>query len=179
MLCAGVARVDISPKIGVAHAGWGAQTHQVSLGNDMPLLVTALVVTNHDIALAIVDVDILLFTPEQDQDIRQIISDESGIPFDNIRLAYTHTHSGPITFSQWIKDGVDLAKEWWSAIPAACAKAVSCVAHKVNFSSIPQGLFKENTGQEATIELELSISTRPPVSGPVTGLLIHHWRGAG
>lgn len=124
MLCAGVARVDISPKVGVAHAGWGAQTHQVSLGNDMPLLVTALVVTNHDIELAIVDVDILLFTPEQDQDIRQLISDESGIPFDNIRLAYTHTHSGPITFSQWIKDGIDLAKEWWSTIPVACARAV-------------------------------------------------------
>jgi hypothetical protein len=63
---------------------------------------TRLVVTNHDIELAIVDVDILLFTLEQDQDIRQLISDESGIPFDNIRLAYTHTHSGPITFSQWI-----------------------------------------------------------------------------
>ncbi len=90
----------------------------------MPLLVTALVVMNHEVELAIIDVDILLFTPEQDQDIRQLISDKSGIPFDNIRLAYTHTHSGPITFSQWIKDGIDLAKEWWSTIPDACAKAV-------------------------------------------------------
>ena len=42
MLNAGVSRVDISPVAGVAHAGWGAQTHQVSLGNDMPSLVTAL-----------------------------------------------------------------------------------------------------------------------------------------
>ena len=62
MLNAGVARVDISPKVGVAHAGWGAQTHQVSLGNDMPLLVTALVVTKDDVELAIVDVDIGIFT---------------------------------------------------------------------------------------------------------------------
>ena len=124
MLNAGVSRVDISPTVGVAHAGWGTQTHQVSLGNDMPLLVTALVVKNDDFEVAIVDVDILLFTPEQDNEIRQLISDESGIPFENIRLAYTHTHSGPITFSQWIKDGIDLAKEWWSTIPAACSKAV-------------------------------------------------------
>ncbi|NQW20169.1 MAG: neutral/alkaline non-lysosomal ceramidase N-terminal domain-containing protein [Chloroflexi bacterium] len=125
MLNAGVARVDISPKVGVAHAGWGAQTHQVSLGNDMPLLVTALVVTKDDVELAIVDVDIGIFTNQQDKDIRELISKESGIPFGNIRLAYTHTHSGPITFGQWIKEGIDLANEWWNTIPGACAKAVA------------------------------------------------------
>lgn len=124
MLNAGVARVDITPKVGVAHAGWGAQTHQVSLGNDMPLHVTALVVAKDDVELAIVDVDIGIFTNQQDKDIRELISSESGIPFGNIRLAYTHTHSGPITFGQWIKDGIDLANEWWNTIPAACAKAV-------------------------------------------------------
>tara|TARA_A100001037_G_scaffold167496_2_gene150582 strand:- start:1320 stop:2717 length:1398 start_codon:yes stop_codon:yes gene_type:complete len=124
LLNAGVSRVDISPKIGVAHAGWGAQTHQVSVGNDMPLLVTALVVENHGVELAIVDVDIGIFTNQQDRDIRGLISEKSDIPFGNIRLAYTHTHSGPITFGQWIKDGIDLANEWWNTIPNACAKAV-------------------------------------------------------
>jgi hypothetical protein len=124
LLNAGVARVDISPVVGVAHAGWGAQTHQISLGNDMPLHVTALVVTKDDVELAIVDVDIGIFTNQQDKDIRELISAESGIPFANIRLAYTHTHSGPITFGQWIKDGIELANEWWDTIPAACAKAV-------------------------------------------------------
>ncbi|MDA1280994.1 MAG: neutral/alkaline non-lysosomal ceramidase N-terminal domain-containing protein, partial [Chloroflexi bacterium] len=125
MLSAGVGRVDISPPVGVAHAGWGAQTHQVSLGNDMPLLVTALVVANMGVELAIVDVDIGIFTGQQDQDIRQLISDDSGIPFDNIRLAYSHTHSGPITFGQWIKEGIELADQWWNTIPGACVKAVS------------------------------------------------------
>jgi neutral ceramidase len=124
LLNAGAARVDITPKVGVAHAGWGAQTHQISLGNDMPLHVTALVVTKDDVELAIVDVDIGIFTNQQDKDIRELISTESGIAFENIRLAYTHTHSGPITFGQWIKDGIDLANEWWNTIPAACAKAV-------------------------------------------------------
>jgi hypothetical protein len=124
LLNAGVARIDISPQIGVAHAGWGAQTHQVSIGNDMPLYVTALVVIKDDVELAIVDVDIGIFTNQQDKDIRELISKASGIPFGNIRLAYTHTHSGPITFGQWIKDGIDLATEWWNTIPATCAKAV-------------------------------------------------------
>ena len=124
LLNAGVARVDITPKVGVAHAGWGAQTHQVSIGNDMPLHVTALVVTKGNVELAIVDVDIGIFTNPQDKKIRELISKKSGIPFGNIRLAYTHTHSGPITFGQWIKDGIDLANEWWNTIPDACAKAV-------------------------------------------------------
>ena len=108
----------------MAHAGWGSQTHQVSLGNDMPLFVTALVVENTGIELAIVDVDIGIFTTAQDQQIRQLIAAKSGIPFENIRLAYSHTHSGPLTFGQWITEGLDLAAEWWDKIPAACAQAV-------------------------------------------------------
>tara|TARA_B100000700_G_scaffold309088_1_gene387611 strand:- start:2623 stop:4017 length:1395 start_codon:yes stop_codon:yes gene_type:complete len=124
LLNAGVNRVDISPEVGVAHAGWGAQTHQVSVGNDMPLSVTAIVIENKGVELAIIDVDIGIFTNQQDLEIRQLISDRSGIPFENIRLAYTHTHSGPITFGQWIKDGVDVAENWWSKIPQACTDAV-------------------------------------------------------
>lgn len=133
MLSAGVGRVDISPPVGVAHAGWGAQTHQVSIGNDMPLLVTALVVKNQDVQLAIVDVDIGIFTGQQDRDIRQLISDKTRIPFDNIRLAYSHTHSGPITFGEWIKDGIDLANDWWDTIPNACVEAVV----EANNTSLP------------------------------------------
>ncbi len=108
----------------MAHAGWGAQTHQVSLGNDMPLLVTALVVENNGTELAIVDVDIGIFTTQQDQQIRRLIAYESGIPFENLRLSYSHTHSGPVTFGDWITEGRDLADEWWNRIPDACAQAV-------------------------------------------------------
>ncbi|MEL0031139.1 MAG: hypothetical protein VW778_09840, partial [Betaproteobacteria bacterium] len=129
MLNAGAARVNISPVVGVAHAGWGAQTHQVSVGNDMPLYVTALVVSNNDVELAIVDVDIGIFTSDQDEMIRRKIADESEIPFENIRLAYSHTHSGPITFGQWIKEGIELANEWWDTIPDACVTAVVDAKH--------------------------------------------------
>ena len=117
--------MDITPPVGVAHGGWGAQTHEVSIGNDMPLLVTAVVVSNGDVDLAIVDVDIGIFTGDQDRKIRDLISEGSGIPFTHIRLSYSHTHSGPITFGQWIKEGIDLANEWWNQIPNACVKAVS------------------------------------------------------
>jgi predicted nucleic acid-binding Zn-ribbon protein len=105
----------------------------------MPLLVTALVVANDDVELAIVDVDILLFKPEQDLQIRQLISKRSGIAFENIRLAYTHTHSGPITNHQWIKDGIDLAEKWWDTIPDACADAVVDAKKSVNSARVGFG----------------------------------------
>ena len=57
MLKAGAGRSDITPPVGIAHAGWGAQTHQVSEGNDMPLYVTALALSNADLQVAIVDID--------------------------------------------------------------------------------------------------------------------------
>ena len=44
-LRAGVGRIDITPPVGIAHGGWGAQVHQRAEGVDMPLLCTALVVS--------------------------------------------------------------------------------------------------------------------------------------
>ena len=53
MLAAGTARVDITPPIGIAHAGWGAQTHEGAEGVDMPLTITALVIESDGNPLSI------------------------------------------------------------------------------------------------------------------------------
>ena len=151
MLRVGVARVDITPKIGVSHAGWGAQTHQVSIGNDMPLYVTALVVVNNTIKIAIVDVDIGIFTGPQDTRIRELISDKTGISFDHIRLSYSHTHSGPITFGQWINEGIDLANDWWDRIPDACLESV--IEAKANLRMARSGFGRGSC--------ELNVNRRP------------------
>ena len=44
MLIAGAGRSDITPPVGIAHAGWGAATHQRAEGVDMPFYATALYV---------------------------------------------------------------------------------------------------------------------------------------
>jgi len=41
-LYAGVARADITPPVGIAHANWGAQAHERASGVDLPLWATAL-----------------------------------------------------------------------------------------------------------------------------------------
>ena len=127
-LQAGVGRSDISPPVGVAHAGWGAQTHQRSEGNDMPSYATALVVSNGDLALAIVDIDILILNPDMDRAVREEIAERTGIPAEHQRVAYSHTHSGVAFLSRWITEGADLAQEWLDNLPAAAAAAVEQAA---------------------------------------------------
>ena len=98
MLIAGTARADITPPDGIAHAGWGAQTHQRAEGVDMPLYCTVLYVTDDErnVELAILDIDTGTISVGQDRQIRDAIASECGIPAENLRIAYTHTHSGQI-----------------------------------------------------------------------------------
>ena len=125
MLKAGAGRSDITPPVGIAHAGWGAQTHQVSEGNDMPLYVTALALSNDDTQVAIVDFDIGILTAAQDAEMRGLIFERTGIPQDNIRLSYSHTHSAPATFGGWLTEGMDLVDQWLLELPGAAANAVA------------------------------------------------------
>ncbi len=125
MLKAGAGRSDITPPVGIAHAGWGAQTHQVSEGNDMPLYVTALTLSNADLQVAIVDIDIAILTIAQDAEMRDLITQRTGIPGGNIRISYSHTHSAPATFSDWLTEGMELVEQWLRDLPGAAADAVA------------------------------------------------------
>ncbi|MCH7984873.1 MAG: hypothetical protein IIC28_12995, partial [Chloroflexi bacterium] len=93
MLKAGAGRSDITPPVGIAHAGWGAATHQRAEGVDMPFYATALYVTDGDLELAIVDLDIGILTNEDDAAIRAEVETVAGIKPENLRLSATHTHS--------------------------------------------------------------------------------------
>ncbi len=125
MLRAGAGRSDITPPLGIAHAGWGAQTHQVSVGNDMPLYVTALALSSDDTRVAIVDIDIGILTNAQDAHMRDLIAERTGIAQDNIRISYSHTHSAPATFGGWLTEGMELVDQWLLELPGAAADAVA------------------------------------------------------
>lgn len=150
-LNAGVARVDISPPVGIAHAGWGAQKHQVAEAVDMPLYVTALVLQQDELRVAIVDIDILILTAEMDADARSAVVAATGISGENIRLAYSHNHSGPAMRSNWLTEGIDLADAWYAAIPEKVAEAVSAAA-----SSLQEVVVSSGAG-----ECRININRRP------------------
>src|SRR5262245_19637427 len=124
-LLAGTGRSDITPPPGSPQGGWGAQTHQRGLGNDMPLYATALVVSDSQNTVAILDVDAIGFDVEWTTKIIDAVVALSKLPRDHIRFSCTHTHSGPNTFRlHTITQGLDMALGYLEGLPRQIAGAV-------------------------------------------------------
>src|SRR5687768_17573803 len=109
-LQAGIARADITPPVGIAHANWGAQAHERAAGVDLPMWATALALSDGKTTTVLIDLDISGLRAENATKVRQAVAERTGLPTGNIRLAYTHTHSGPSTSSSggWVSGGVEL-----------------------------------------------------------------------
>jgi neutral ceramidase len=92
-LAAGIARVDITPPLGLVHAGWGDRTHQRVIGIDLPLWATALALSDGDQTVVIVDIDHVGLREQDAFKTRQAMAELTGLPLSHVRLSYTHTHS--------------------------------------------------------------------------------------
>lgn len=114
-LMAGVARLDTTPPIGIAHANWGAQVHQRAAGIDLPLWTTALALSDGDQTVVIVDVDIINIREPDSVNCQQEIALRTGLPAENIRMSYTHTHSGPTGTTgrpSWTTEGTEMVDSY-------------------------------------------------------------------
>lgn len=124
-LSVGAGRADISPAPGTPHAGWGAQTHQRGLGNDLPLQVTALALSDGGQSVAIADVDIIQLNPEVEEKAAALAAEMTGIRRDSIRLSHTHTHGGPNTFRlPIITEGLPMVLQYIEDLPNRIAGAI-------------------------------------------------------
>lgn len=124
-LLAGIGRCDITPAPGTPQGGWGAQTHQRGIRADMPFYATALVLSNGQESVAIVDVDAIGFDREWTDKILDAIEKLSGFSRDQIRFSCTHTHSGPNTFRlHTVSEGLDMALGYLESLPQRIASAV-------------------------------------------------------
>ena len=150
-LLAGTGRVDITPPVGIAHAAWGAQEHEVADAVDMPLYITALVLEQGELRVAIVDIDILIMNADMDSDARQAVVEATEIQPENIRISYSHNHAGPAMMSDWLTEGMDLAARWYAAIPEQTAKAVTRAA-----ASMEEVVVSSGTG-----ECRINVNRRP------------------
>jgi hypothetical protein len=122
-LRAGVARTVITPPLGIAHAGWGAQTHQRAEGVDLDLLATVLVVAGGQCEAALVDVEFCTVGRDLADQIRAAVSKLTGIPVAHVRLSYTHTHSGPMLGPSWMTEGEELIPDYVASLPGRIAGA--------------------------------------------------------
>ena len=155
MLIAGIGRSDITPPIGIAHAGWGASTHECAEGIDMPLYCTALYMASDDTQALIIDLDLTGVTEPLDSQIRQSASEASGVPGDNIRISSTHTHAAPAFGGPWLVEGVDLLEQFFAELPEKTAAAALAAAE----SAVPA------TVGSATGECGININRRPADTG--------------
>lgn len=151
-LTVGVGRTDITPPVGIAHAGWGAQTHQRAEAVDMPLSCTALVAARGDLELAIVDLDLIWLMPDLDAAVREAISARCAIDPKNVRISYSHTHSGPILDFTWMTEGDELIPRFVADLPGKVAEAASQAKNDMRPAIVGAGLGEcaNNVNRRAT-----------------------------
>lgn len=109
-LLAGVVTADITPPVGIAHANWGAQTHERAAAIDMPLKVNVLALSDGTTTSLIVDVDTCWLWEPLATLCQQSIMELTGLPAEAIRLSYSHTHSAPAGSGNqsWVSAGVEM-----------------------------------------------------------------------
>jgi Neutral/alkaline non-lysosomal ceramidase, N-terminal len=115
-LQAGVGRADITPPVGIAHAGWGAQLHERAEGVDQPFVVTALALADDETTCLIVEMDTGLLMIDDADAIRDAVAEAVGLTRSLVRLSYSHTHAGPILHAVNIKAGFELVEPYWMTL---------------------------------------------------------------
>ena len=123
-LSIGTGRSDITPAPGSPQGIWGAQTHERGVGADLPLYATALAVSDSRQSALIIDVDAIGFNAEWSGKILDAVTAMTGVPRDHIRVASTHTHSGPKTVRlDVVTEGLDMAVQYLEMLPLRIAGA--------------------------------------------------------
>lgn len=128
----GIARVDISPPIGIYARNWGAAKHDVADSIHRPLQLTAFTlssITSEDDQigpLVFIDADLGWWkTPQTFRQFQQRVLDELNLEPRQLIFALTHTHSGPpLMQADPTLPGSKLLQEWMEMLGAATVDAV-------------------------------------------------------
>jgi hypothetical protein len=93
---AGVAVVDITPPVPWRMSGYFYE--RISTGVKDPLQAKAVVFQEGDSSAALVFCDLIGIPRDVSQRARKKASEATGIPVDNIAIAATHSHTGPLYY---------------------------------------------------------------------------------
>lgn len=124
MVSAGFSKFSISPRIGAPLAGFAARQGFCEGIHD-DLWARSLVVENCEKTIAIVSLDVLAVSSEFADRVRARIEQTTGIPKDNITIASTHTHAGPVTIRTFFNPEGALDRAYMDSLADAIEKCVS------------------------------------------------------
>jgi neutral ceramidase len=124
VLTLGVARRCINPSPQVPISGWGAQTHIVGTGIESDFWTTVLYLQDEYSISVIIDVDTSHFLIGQSDSINKRISKECELDISAIRLSSTHTHSGPMLWSQYYPNYTHAINEYNELLVSRTVEAV-------------------------------------------------------
>ena len=88
------AKVNINPMLGIGIAGYFVPRYASTILDDLE--ASALALSAGGETHLLVSVDLCHLGREMSERFRHMMADASGVPFDNIFLACTHTHTGPV-----------------------------------------------------------------------------------
>jgi neutral ceramidase len=96
VLRAGIAKIDITPVENLYMGGYDETCRTgPSDGVYGKIYIRALVFDDNINRIVFIEADIVLLPPDDYGPVRKLISDETGIPFENILLGCVHNHAAP------------------------------------------------------------------------------------
>lgn len=88
-LSGGFSQIEITPRVGYPHY------RGISTAVDDPLYVKSIVLQQGDVTWGIAVCDLLWIERELSAEVRTLVSEKTGIAFEHLIVAATHTHTGP------------------------------------------------------------------------------------
>ena len=104
-LKAGVAIIDVTPQSPMFLHGY-PHAERISEGVHDPLYASALIIDNGETQIGFCAVDVIFISKEITERVRERVQAATGIPGQNLMISASHTHSGPVTFSDIFYDPV-------------------------------------------------------------------------
>ena len=124
----GIARVDITPPVGIFARNWGAAAHDVADSIHRPLSLTALTIREReaDSPVVLVDADLGFWTAlDRFRRLRAQVLEELQLESSRFIFALTHTHASPhLCDPTEGMAGGEILQQWMSQLGPAIVRAV-------------------------------------------------------
>jgi len=127
-LKAGVAGANVTPPVGMLMSGYGSRT-ELATGIHDELNTVAVYLTDGEMEAALITTDIISANDEGVARVREACTAASGVPSENILVAFAHNHGGPQTDLRRSDSVDELKRAYGTVLVHKMAGALSEAKH--------------------------------------------------